>query len=449
MPNMNKALIGACSLIAGISHLSLGQVNNPDNSKRPNIVLIMADDIGTECFGSYGGISYETPVLDKLALEGVRFANCYSQPLCTPSRVMIMTGKYNFRNYEAFGYLNPNQETFGNIMKEAGYETCIAGKWQLNGTSNKKQLKDNWDDVHRPRQFGFDEYCLWQLHLDRSDGERYADPLIFQNGEKLEGLENSYGPDVFCDFINDYISRKAGKPFFIYYPMVLVHDPFVPTPDSPAWKNKSRRYENDTAYFRDHVKYMDKIIGRIVNKLKETGVWENTIFIFTSDNGTHPSITSRTKNESQMVRGAKGSSLNTGNHVPMIVVWPAKGKKSSVYNGMIGFTDILPTLSEAAGVSLTNFKTDGHSFYKALTGSSKPIQHEIFIDYTPFWGNFKSNQWVMNVQYKLYRNGEFFNTRVDPLEKHPIQIPLKKEQKLISKYELIIRQKEEIAPVIW
>ena len=99
------------------------------NKKLPNIVLIMADDMGFECLGCNGSTEYQTPNLDRLAAQGIRLEQCYSQPLCTPSRVKIMTGQYNFRNYEDFGYLNPNQKTFANFLKEAGYTTCIAGKW--------------------------------------------------------------------------------------------------------------------------------------------------------------------------------------------------------------------------------------------------------------------------------------------------------------------------------
>jgi arylsulfatase A len=433
---------------AAVAALAVYTALNASAAKpsKPNIVLIMADDIGAECFGSYGGISYSTPVLDNLANQGVRFAHCYSQPLCTPSRVKIMTGKYNFRNYEAFGYLNPNQKTFGNLMKEAGYATCIAGKWQLNGNVTQKDLKPGWEDSSRPYHFGFDEYCLWQLHRPKDEGERYANPLIFQNGKKLEGLENSYGPDVFSNFVTDFIDRKSGKPFFVYYPMVLVHDPFVPTPDSPAWKDKSKRYENDTVYFRDMVKYMDKIVGRVVNKLKEKGVWENTIFIFTGDNGTNVKITSKTTDRYKLVRGAKGSSLNTGNHVPLIIIWSGKGVKSVVYNGIVDFADFLPTICEAAGISLKDFQTDGQSFLSVVKGSQEPIQQEIFIHYSPHWGNFISNRWVMNREYKLYRNGEFFKNDDDLLEKHPLLILSPEQQKIKEKFEVILSEKEKIVP---
>ena len=111
---------------AAVSHIHAGK------QSRPNIILIMADDVSWECFGSYGAEDYETPHIDALAAKGIRFDNCYSTPICTPSRVKIMTGQYNFRNYTHFGYLNPKDKTFGHLLQSAGYKTAIAGKWQLN-----------------------------------------------------------------------------------------------------------------------------------------------------------------------------------------------------------------------------------------------------------------------------------------------------------------------------
>ena len=161
---MRKTLI---YLVTAISLVTCNRVNRNEN---PNIILIMADDMGYECLSCNGGLSYSTPMLDELAASGIRFTNCY-QPLCTPSRVKIMTGKYNFRNYEYFGYLDETEFTFGTLMKEAGYATCIAGKWQLNGLSYNLP---GYDDNSRPHLFGFDEYCLWQLTVPGNKGSRYA-----------------------------------------------------------------------------------------------------------------------------------------------------------------------------------------------------------------------------------------------------------------------------------
>ncbi len=406
----------------------------------PNIVLIMADDMGYECLGCNGSAEYETPNLDRLADEGVRFEHCYSQPLCTPSRVKIMTGQFNYRNYEDFGYLNPDQKTFANLLKDAGYSTCVAGKWQLNGLNRNNEGNQ---DVNRPFHFGFDEYCLWQLNHRKNDGERFADPLITQNGKDLPRNPELYGPQVFADYITDFIERKAEKPFFVYYPMVLVHDPFVPTPDSPEWSDPARRYENDTAYFADMMAYCDKIIGQLENKLKEKGVWENTLFIFTADNGTHPSVISSTN--SGIIKGGKGSSLNTGNHVPLIVSWPQKMSGKRVSSSMISFADFLPTLCDAAGISPSQYAADGKSFLSAITGNQE-IQEEVFIHYAPRWGNFKSNRWVMNTQYKLYRDGKFFNTKTDILEKNPLLILTEDEKHVKKQFQAVLDEQENDYP---
>lgn len=133
---------------------------------RPNIVLIMADDVSWEAFGCYGAVDYETPHIDKLAAEGVRFSHCYSTPLCTPSRVMIMTGKYNYRNYTHFGYLGPDEKTFGHLFQNAGYRTMIAGKWQLNGIYDEHP---GCQDNTRVYKAGFDEFALCLLHAEYSE----------------------------------------------------------------------------------------------------------------------------------------------------------------------------------------------------------------------------------------------------------------------------------------
>ena len=204
-------------------HLVFAQSVN----QKPNIILIMADDMGYECLSSNGSLSYSTPELDKLATNGIRFTQCHSQPLCTPSRVKIMTGRYNSNNYIDFGYLDVREKTFGNILKDAGYLTMIAGKWQLNGVQTKEE---GYADTNRPNHFGFDEYCLWWL---TEKGSRYANPRIVQNGKLVKTTSDDYGPDIVSDYITDFIERNKEQPFFIYYPMLLVHSPFQPTPDSP------------------------------------------------------------------------------------------------------------------------------------------------------------------------------------------------------------------------
>ncbi len=385
-------------------------------SKIPNIILIMADDMGYECVGAYGSAEYKTPNLDKMASEGIRFDNFYSQPLCTPSRVKIMTGKYNFRNYTHFGYLNPAETTFGNLLKKNGYKTMIAGKWQLNGLNRNNPGNQ---DRERPYTFGFDEYCLWQLTRGRNEGERYADPLIEQNGKILNNTNGTYGPDIFCDYILDFIERNRDTLFFIYYPMVLVHEPFVPTPDSESWDEPDIRYQNDTSRFADMMAYTDKLVGRIIEKVKELGLADQTLVLFTADNGTHPAIYSEMKDGS-LIRGGKGMTIETGIHVPAIAFWKGQISPGTVTEHLIDFADILPTLMDAAGIGSKNYNSDGRSFYPLLTGESYMPKSYVYEYYHPRWGSFDSAEYIWDHHYKLYSSGKFYRISKDPLELNPV-----------------------------
>lgn len=273
----------------------------------------MSDDLGYEAIGINGAKEYSTPVLDSLAINGINFNNAYSQPLCTPSRVKIMTGKPNYINYEYFTYLNPNEKTFGNLFQDNGYKTTVVGKWQLNGV--QYDLENN-QDLNRPHKNGFDEYCLWWL---RERGERFANPSIVQNGKELDKDIDDYGPDIFSDYIVDFIEENKDDPFFIYYPMALVHDPFRPTPYSDDWKNRNDRNKgNNEVYFPDYISYTDKIIGKISDALNKNNL-DNTILIFIGDNGTDTQVV--TLNNGKEIRGAKGSTIKHGSNVPMIVNW--------------------------------------------------------------------------------------------------------------------------------
>ena len=205
---------------------------------QPNVILIMADDLGYECIEAYGGESYATPRLGRMAQEGVLFEHAHSQPICTPSRVQIMTGKYNVRNYTKFATLDQSQDTFGHAFRNAGYATCVVGKWQLGGTA--QTISD----------FGFDEHSLWNIM--GAQAERYVSPIILTNGKSQE-YPGQYGPDIQQDYAKDFILRHKTKPFFLYYPATLPHYPFQPTPDSADWDPKRDPYFNDTKYFGDMV----------------------------------------------------------------------------------------------------------------------------------------------------------------------------------------------------
>lgn len=403
------------SLIVTFQHGYTQQKTKKGTDSRPNIILIMSDDMGYECLSSNGSTSYSTPVLDRVAEQGVRFTNSYSQPLCTPSRVKIMTGKYNFRNYIDFGYLDPKEKTFGNLLQEAGYKTLVAGKWQLNGKVGKEL---GYDDKNRPHHFGFDEYCLWQL-TDR--GNRYANPIIEQNGERLETTIDDYGPDIVSDYIVDFIDRNHESPFFVYYPMILVHSPFNPTPDSPEWRDPDRRLENGKEYFKDMVEYSDKIVGKIIDQLESKGIADNTILIFTGDNGTAPSITSYTMNGAY--KGGKGSLRDNGNHVPLVAQWPAGKQQNIVTNSPVEFSDFLPTFAQAAGLSIPT-DTDGESFLNILNGKKHQPRSNVFVHYYPRTTQVgkKNGCFTRTVEYKLYSDGRFFEMSTDKWEERPLDV---------------------------
>jgi arylsulfatase A-like enzyme len=390
-------------------------------TNRPNIVLIMADDCGYECLGAYGCLSYKTPVLDRLASEGLKFNNCHAQPLCTPSRVQIMTGRYNHRNYTGFGVLDSAEVTFGNALREAGYATCIAGKWQLDFASGRQSATT-------PDHFGFDEYLLWFLydHTKRKQGRRYWEPFSFiQNGKIKEVAQKAYGPDLFCRYIVDFIGRNSrhDKPFFIYYPMALTHAPFVPTPDSPegSFQGYRQGQYRDGVFMKDMVQYMDKTVGRIVTALDTNGVRENTLLLFTSDNGTDSHITTQTK--AGLVRGGKGLMTDAGTHVPLVASWPRQDYERHECDDLVDFSDFLPTLAEAAGAPMpTGRVTDGVSFLPQLRGQRGNPRPWIFCHY---WGSGRRKQdtqeSVRDARWKLYDDGRFFDLDSDIEEFSPRQ----------------------------
>ena len=292
---LNSIALGVCVL--GVAMLTCSNAR----ARRPNVILLMADDMGYEALACNGGTTYETPKLDAIAAQGMRFTNCYSQPVCTPSRVKIMTGRSNARNYTAFGVLIPEERTFGNIMKAAGYKTGISGKWQLSGKGNGTTIKGpgTWMD-----KCGFDESCMWayQHYLSEADFEHYRknaskfinggtsrfwNPGVIENGEYRPTTVDDYGPDIYSEFLLDFITKNRDEEFFYYFPMALTHAPFVPTPES-ADLSEASKFKSDTKHFGDMVRYCGTILERIVKRLDEHGIAEETLVLFTCDNGTGP-----------------------------------------------------------------------------------------------------------------------------------------------------------------
>ena len=429
MGNFKNTIVFSMLAISSLFINCKGQKQN--DATKPNVILIMADDIGFECLSINGSTSYKTPVLDSLARNGVNFTKAISQPLCTPSRVKIMTGKFNYRNYDYFTYLNPKEKTFGNLFQENGYKTAIVGKWQLNGIEHQLE---GFDDNTRPYHFGFDEYSLWQLTKVKSFGERFANPLIEQNGKALLKDENAYGPDIVSDYAVDFIKRNKDQAFFLYYPMLLVHSPFVPTPDSPEWQSPEIRSKQDNRFFADMVTYMDKIIGKIVNTLKEEGIAENSLIMFVGDNGTKNTLVSQTREGP--IRGAKGNTITHGNHVPMVAYWPKQIKNPKTYEGLINFSDFYATFSDILGVS---HETDGLSMMEVLSGKQTLDREIVTTYYDPMWSPSVTqyrNVFSQSDRYKLYKDGRFFDMKNDILETQPLNDEDLNESQKIAKEKL-------------
>ena len=375
-------------------------------TKRPNLIVFLADDLGYECLGANGGKSYKTPNLDKLAAQGMRFERCYVQPLCTPTRVQLMTGRYNVRNYLNFGTLDTKATTFANLLKRAGYATCMIGKWQLG------------QGLGLPKHFGFDEYCLWQ-HTRRPP--RYANPGLEINGKEVDYKNGEYGPDLINAYALEFISRKKDEPFLLYYTEMLTHDPFQPTPDSKDWNPKAmgEKINNDKKHFGDMVAYMDMMVGKLVARLDELKLRENTLIIFLGDNGTGVQITSQLGD--QTIKGAKGSTTSAGMHVPLIASWPGVVPAGKVYSELIDSTDFLPTLCETGAAKIPDdLKIDGRSFLPQLRGEKGNPRDWFYCWYARDGGAQATREFAATKQYKLYRSGEFYDYQNDPKELKPI-----------------------------
>ncbi len=397
----------------------VGEVHTPRH-----IVLIMADDIGVEGFGCYGGESYSTPHIDQLAARGLRFTHAYSQPLCTPTRLEIMTGRENHRNWKYFGILPPDEKTFGHMMQRFGYKTCIAGKWQLfsyDPPDFPNAIQRRGSGMH-PKDAGFDVYSLFHSEHTEDKGSRYANPTFLRNGKLHKEVVGTYGEDLSVEFILDFMGSNRDERTFIYYPMALPHWPMTPTPVSDVWKDASRRLEEGTEYFPDMVYYMDTLVGRLVAGMEDLGLREDTLILFYSDNGTDKRITSRFKGKE--VRGGKNTTLQTGIRVPLIANWPGH-IEPGLNHDLIEASDFLPTLAQLGGADVPDgWQTDGTSFAPRLFGQAGTPREWAFFWYDPRPGwdknQFRRSIFALDHRYKLFADGSMFDVKGTDLREVPL-----------------------------
>ncbi len=402
MKSTNHSLVYGISLLV----LSLGVTAESSaletENERPNVIIIMADDIGAEGLACYGSDIYTTPHLDRMASEGVRFENAYATPLCTPTRVMLMSGLYP--NRTGFQRLISKEEgirlpssirTFANDFRDAGYSTAVAGKWQLG----------KFDEYPaQPVEHGFDEYCMWTWIYEGQKSSRYYGPQIYRNGKVKNGSADEFGPDDYRDFILDFIDRKKDQPFLVYFPMALVHSPFINPPSLKklASKNFTTEMDKNSRAFGQMITYMDHTVGSIIKKLKEHNLQRKTLVLFTGDNGTNKSITSQLNGI--QIQGGKGSMTEAGTRVPLIAWWPGQ-ITPVVRDEFFCLIDVLPTIHSIANIEL-NRKVDGYNLAHYLIGGQGIDRETVSI-------NFGQGFFVRDRRFRLNQNGNLYDIPID------------------------------------
>ncbi len=376
----------------GIASLAMPALTNASkdathrDNKRPNIILIMSDDVSPDLYGCYGNEKVKTPNIDRMAREGVMFRTCWASAICAPTRALITTGRYGNRTGFYHNSLQIPQKdganellkyhhSFGKLLREAGYATAIAGKWHC--SSSRPESSDG----------GFDEYCLWEgvKEIEKLPGEakftgdwedkthntttsRYWHPGVIKNHTLLKTKPADFGPDIFTDFICDFIRRNKHQPFLVYYPMVAPHGTRQGHTTTPlrgkVGEMSKAPPEESRARFEALNEYIDVLIGRIQKKVDELGLADNTIFIYCSDNGT--AVT------------AKSRGVERGCRVPFVVSG-AGIKKRGATDEITDFSDILPTLVDFAGANIPDgYQIDGKSLKPFLTGQNNKHRDWIY-----------------------------------------------------------------------
>ena len=415
--------IGMTSTSIGLSSLPAIQCFGKDagkpvqqnaNACKPNIIFIMADDLGYGDLGCYGQKLTDTPNIDQLAAEGLRFTQAYAGgPVCTPSRSVLMTGLHNghtpardnIPHYNT--YLDEDDITVAEILKKAGYQCGGIGKWSLGDAGM----------VGRATNQGFD---MWFGYLNQDHAHYYYTEYLDDNEKRFELTGNTqsrkhYSHDLMTDRALEYIRKNKDAPFFLYAAYTLPHfsskseDPDGLTVPSIApyankdWDEKSKKYAS-------MIHRLDRDVGRIVALVEELGLTNDTLFIFTSDNGGH-SGTPQPFHTSGPLRGFKRDLFEGGIRVPFIARWPGTVPAGKTSDEIVAFWDILPTFAELAGVE-SPANIDGISIVNALMGGRIKRPHEyLYWDYghcrerygqAVRMGNWKGIRWSHEGKIQLY-----------------------------------------------
>lgn len=417
------SLTAASTLAVGMAWLPTCDLEAAEPADRPpNILFILLDNVGKDWFRCYGSQEDETPNIDRLARAGLKFRNCYVTPVCSTSRVMLLTGRYPFRTgwhthhdsaIYGGGYLDWNRETtFARLLRDAGYATCISGKWQINDLFDSGQR----DALER---HGFGEHCIWPEARPGHPAhkKRYWHAWILRDGERID-TRGRFGPDVFADYAIDFMERHRQQPFLVYYSAILTHIPVTTTPLSPDDDASPRNK------FAGMVRYADHLVGRLVAALDELGLRDNTLVFITADNGTD-------NGTDQGIQQSLGGRVNgrisdegiyslteRGVNVPFIVNGPGSIAPARESDALINAADVLPTLAELAGAKLPRGVTiDGKSFASVLRdGSDSGWKRPWTLT------QYHTTRVIRDQRFKLFSTGEFYDLAEDPLELHELNV---------------------------
>ena len=351
---------------------------------KPNIIFILADDYGIGEVGCYGADNYKTPNIDALARSGTRYTHGYTISLCGPSRAMILTGRYGFRtggsNQDAVGQISPNKEKLiPSVLKPAGYVTTMIGKWS--------------QFSQQPSDFGFDDYLRYAGSGAYWNTQEKVKTYVV-NGETRPLRDKEYMPDLMHRHLIDFITKHRDRPFYAHYSLSHTHGDILPTPDSAP---------DSKDHYADNVVYMDKLVGKLMAELDRLKLRDKTLVIFFGDNGTANPRADRATIGGRPLAGAKGSMLDGGGRVPLIVSWPGVTPAGKVSADLLDSSDFLPTFAALAGAKLpANTVIDGRSFAAQVRGEKGEPRPWIFNQLARSW-------YVREADWKLNQAGELFD----------------------------------------
>lgn len=430
--NFHPQIILVYVFVAVFVHAGSQAAGSDSAQKQPNILLVFLDNVGKDWFRCYGSQENVTPNIDQLARTGVKYRNFYATPVCSTSRVQLLTGRYPFRTgWHAHhdpaiyggGYFDWERETsIARVLKGAGYRTYISGKWQIN---------DLFDPTQKDAlaKHGFDEYCIFPEGKKGHPAhkQRYWDPYVIENGVRME-TEGQYGPDIFTDRLLDFMTRASkdsDTPFFAYYPAILTHISVGSTPD-----NKDQSL-SDRQLFAGMVGYADKLVGKMVNALDQLGIRDDTIILLATDNGTDDGSYHGYENLAGRIAGRKaeiGSTMKPKENgyyrmnelvinMPFIVNCPQRILGGRESDDLVDLSDLFPTIADFAGADLPDgVKIDGRSLAPRLGDEQvdEPWRPWCFSQYHKL-------RVVRDQRFKLMSDGAFYDLSEDPLEQHNLR----------------------------